>query len=233
MSFQGNSETAAQSPSVKIRPGWPEIAVGLLTYLVLVGFIALWLVQVSDERAGLRGIVGMAANGAAGVLALFAAYAIRIRDLRAFGWRPASVPWLLVGVVLGVVAFGLSLLIEMVYFQFITEPNTQGDFQAAAKAGTWSFVVLLVAGAIFTPFGEEIVFRGIIANALNRYGAWAGVVGSAAIFGVVHGPSVILVNAFMVGILTGLLFRKTNSVWPALIVHVVYNGIWLMQYSTS
>ncbi len=216
----------------KTRPGWPEIVVGLLTYVILISLLALWIVQTPDEQAELRGIVGMALNGIAGALAFLAAYVIRIRDLNAFGFRATSGKWLLIGAALGIVAFGLSILIEGTYFLFITEPNTQGDFQAAATAGTLSLVMLLVAGAFFTPFGEEIIFRGIVANALNRYGMWAGVVGSAAIFAIVHGPSVILLNAFMVGILTGVLFRKTCSIWPAIILHGVCNGIWLIQYST-
>jgi len=166
-------------------------------------------------------------------VSLLAAYAIRIRDFRAFGFRATGVEWLLAGAALGIVAFGLSLLIEWCYFLFITEPNTQGDFQAAAKAGTFSLVILLATGAFFTPFGEEVVFRGVVANALNRYGPLAGVLGSAAIFGAVHGPSVILLNAFMVGLLTGFLFRRTDSLWPAMVLHVVYNGIWLLEYSTA
>ncbi|MNL81925.1 CAAX amino terminal protease self- immunity [compost metagenome] len=57
-------------------------------------------------------------------------------------------------------------------------------------------------------------------------------VGSAAIFGVVHGFNVILFDAFMVGILTGILFRKTGSIWPGVVVHIVYNGLNLLYYST-
>ena len=227
-----NGRTACSTTAREIRPGWPEIVIALLTYLILIGLLAFWILQTPDEQAALRGIVGLAANGVAGVVAFLAAFVIRIRDLRTFGFRVTSRKWLLAGAALGVVAFGLSILIEGTYFLFITEPNTQGDFQAAAKAGTWSLVALLVAGALVTPFGEEIVFRGIVATALNRYGMWAGVVGSAAIFGIVHGPSVILLDAFMVGILAGALFRKTYSIWPTIVLHVVYNGIWLVQYST-
>lgn len=216
-----------------LSPGWPEIAIGLVTYLLLIVLIGLWLLQIPDEQAAWRGIVGMGANGVAGTLALLAAYLLRIRDLRAFGFRTVERRWLLIGVLLGIVAVGLSFAIEHVYFRFITEPNTQGDFQAAAKAGPLSLFVLVFTGALLTPLGEEVLFRGVIANALNKYGAWAGVVGSAAIFGVVHGPSVILLNAFMAGILTGIVFRKTHSVWPGLVIHCVYNGIWLLIYSVQ
>lgn len=140
-------------------------------------------------------------------------------------------PWLLLGAGLGLIAFTLSHLIEHVYFSFITEINNQADFPAAAKAGLDSLSLLTFSGAILTPFGEEVVFRGVIANGLNRYVAWAGILGSALVFATVHGPSVIFFNALMAGILTGTLFRKTNSVWPGFVTHVIYNGIWLIAYS--
>lgn len=214
-----------------MRPGWLEVVVALVSYLVLGGLIVAWIVQTPDDQAATRGIVGMMANGVAGMIAFLAAYAIRIRDLSAFGFRRTSGRWILASAALGFVAFGLSVVTETIYFHFITEPNTQGDFQAAAKAGYVSLVVLLFAGAIGTPLGEELVFRGVVANALNRYGAAAGTIGSAAIFAIAHGPSVKFFNAFMIGILAGVLFRATNSIWSTLTLHVIYNGIWLIQYS--
>ncbi len=198
--------------------------------MVLILLLGVWLVGMPEAQAATRGIAGMAANGVAGTVALLVAYALQLRDFRAFGFRATSARWPWVGAALGVVAVGLSFVIGHVYFSFITEPNTQGDFQAAAKAGALSLLVLVVSGAILTPLGEEFVFRGVFANGLNRYGWWPGVVGSAIIFGAVHGPSVIFFNAVTAGMLTGILMRKTGSVWPGAVVHVVYNGIWLIKY---
>lgn len=216
----------------KARPGWPEILTALGFYLIGIVMLALWMTQIPDEQAILRINIGGVVNGLVGLAALFAAYALRVRNLRAFGFRATERKWLLVGAALGVLAFGGCFVIEGVYFHFITEPNNQADFQTAAKGGALSLFVLIITGAILTPLGEEFVFRGVIANALNRYGAWAGVVGSAAIFGVVHGFNVILFDAFMAGILTGILFRKTGSIWPGVVVHIVYNGLNLLYYST-
>lgn len=214
------------------QPGWPEIAVALVVYLIFVAALGLWMTNTGDDLAAFRGIVGMAANGAIGVIALLAAVGLRIRNFHTFGFRATERKWLAIAAVIGIFAFGLSFVVEGVYFHFITEVNTQADFQAAAKGGLVSLLVLLVAGALLTPFGEEVVFRGVIATALNRHGAWAGVLGSAVIFAAAHGPSVIFFDALMVGILIGILYRKTGSLWPALIIHVVYNGLHLLYYST-
>lgn len=213
------------------RPGLLEVAAGLVTYMALLLGLVIWMTMIPADQAGLRGIVGMAANGVAGVAALLVAFAIRIRDWRSFGFRPAPWRWGLVAAGLGVFAFGLSFAIEHVYFAFIDEPNTQADFQAAAKQGGSALAMLVFTGALLTPLGEELVFRGVIANALNRYGAGAGIVVSAAIFGLAHGLSVITILAFMIGLMTGALFRRTGSLWPCLVVHVVYNGLHLLGYA--
>lgn len=212
---------------------WSEIAVALISYLLLLVLIGLLLFQIPSEQPVLRGIVGMATNGVAGIFALLAAFVLRIGDLRAFGFRTVGRRWLLAGAGLGIVAIGLSVLIEHAYSLFIAGVNTQADFQAAARSGPLSLAAIIFTGAVLTPVGEEVVFRGVVANALNRYGMLPGVVGSAAIFAAAHGPSVIPLDAFMVGILTGTLFRRTNSVWPSLVLHIIYNGIWLLIYSMA
>lgn len=227
---------AMSSPSLTemphTRPGWPEILTALSLYMIGVVILGVWMLQIPDEQAILRINIGGAANGLIGFLALFAAYALRIRNLRAFGFRMTERKWLLMAVVIGIAAFGGCFVIEGIYYHFVTEINTQADFQTAAQGGPLSMFILLITGAILTPLSEEFVFRGVIANALNRYGPWAGIVGSAAIFGVVHGFTVILLDAFMVGVLVAYLFRKTGSIWPGVVVHIVYNGLNLLYYST-
>jgi hypothetical protein len=220
---------SAKSPK---QPGWPEIALAVGIYVVGVSILGIWMLQMPDEQAMLRINVGGIVNGAVGLTALLAAYLLRVRDWRAFGFRSTTPKWLLIAAGLGLFAFGLIFGVEAVYFHFITEPNTQADFEVAAQGGILSLIVLLLTSAVLGPIGEELVFRGVVASALNRYGPWAGVVGSAAIFGIIHGPSVILVDAFVVGLLLGVVFRWSGSIWPAIVLHIVYNGLNLIYYST-
>lgn len=96
--------------------------------------------------------------------------------------------------------FGLIFTIEAVYFRFITEVNTQESFQEAAKGGLGSILLLLFTSAVLGPIGEELVFRGVVQSALEKYGSLAALVGSSLIFAAVHGPSVIFVDAFVMGL---------------------------------
>lgn len=124
----------------------------------------------------------------------------------------------------GLIGYGLNLIIQFTYQAWFGSSDPQSILHAAARGGPLPFLLSFLGGAIFTPFGEEILFRGVVANALNRYGAFAGVVLSSIIFGLAHGVSVILPVAIMVGLLSAMLFRATGSVWPSVVLHCVYNG---------
>ena len=76
---------------------------------------------------------------------------------------------------------------------------------------------------VLTPIGEEFLFRGVVTTALLRYGPFIGVVGSTVIFALLHGINMILPAALVAGLVTGEVFRRSGSIWPAVIVHVVFN----------
>lgn len=206
------------------RPGWPEIMIGLVAYAVLLFAFALLMGLLPHGDPVLLGIVGSTAGGVVGVGAFAAAFGLRIRALRPFGFRPVSTRWLMIAAGLGIVGYGLNLIIQFTYLTWFGSNDPQGILHAAARGGALPFLLSFLGGALFTPFGEEILFRGVIANALNRYGAFAGIVLSSIIFGLAHGVSVILPVAIMVGILSAILFWATRSVWPSVVLHCVYNG---------
>lgn len=227
----GNPRAKAQKQIILEKPGFLELGVGLALYLTCILVIAVFLWLIPADQTASRGIFGMGANGAAGVFSFFVAARFRSLKLDALGFRAVACYWLKVGILLGFIAVPLSMGIEYVYLSFVQEADTQADFRGSATAGVTSLLMLCVTGAVLTPFGEEVLFRGVIANALNRYGAWAGIGGSALIFAAVHGPSVIFFDALMAGGLTAWLFWKTNSVWPGLALHGIYNLCWLLLYS--
>ncbi|ASV86534.1 CAAX protease self-immunity family protein [Ochrobactrum quorumnocens] len=206
------------------RPGWPEILIGLVAYAVLLVSFGLLMGLLPSNDPVVLGVVGSTAGGFVGVGAFTAAYSLRIRNLRSFGFRPVSPRWLLIATGVGIIGYGINLIIQFAYLAWFGSSDPQGILHAAARGGPLPFLLSFLGGAIFTPFGEEILFRGVVANAVNRYGAFAGIVLSAIIFGLAHGVGVILPVAIMVGILSAILFRATGSVWPCVILHCVYNG---------
>ena len=88
-------------------------------------------------------------------------------------------------------------------------------------------VVILIAAVIVAPLGEELLFRGAIFGALARAGGVGlPIIGSAALFGLVHLSPGHAAAAFVSGLCLGWLRAVTGSVWPGVVAHALNNLLW-------
>lgn len=207
------------------RIGWPEVGVAALAAAVFygIGIAGIW--STPEQPVWLPGIVQYAVSGLAPLGAFAAVWWLRVRDVRPFGLRRVAPKWQLISVAAGIGVIVTNILVTIVVLTLTGPPsNLQADYQASAAAGGLALVAVLLLGAVLTPIGEEFLFRGVLANALARYGPWVAVLGSSAIFAVSHGINYILPVAFVVGVVAALLLRKTGSVWPGVILHAVNNA---------
>ena len=86
--------------------------------------------------------------------------------------------------------------------------------------------------ALMPALCEETLFRGVVLPSLSRFGAAAGLLGSAALFALIHidpvGNSVAFYRlpfAFTVGLGMGALRLTTGSLLPSMLAHAVLNTI--------
>ncbi|MEO8316387.1 MAG: type II CAAX endopeptidase family protein, partial [Pseudomonadota bacterium] len=204
-------------------PGWAEVAIGVLVF-VIVGFLggAMW--AQSDLDPILVGLILTAWTGIAGLVAFAAAALLRIRKWSAFGIRAVSVRWLLIGAGMGLLAFAAKGIAVIAFTALTGQADSpQTIFALGASGGLGMALLATVFLGILTPIGEEFLFRGVLANALLRYGPIPGVLGSAVIFALLHGINIVFPAALVAGIVAGEIFRRSGSVWPAVMVHVVFN----------
>ncbi len=170
------------------------------------------------------GLVFTGLTGVAGLAGFYAAFFLRIRSLTAFGVRPTSIRWLIIAVGVGLIAFVSKSAAILLYIQMTGDSTSPQDIYATgASGGLWTAILATCFLSFLTPLGEEFVFRGVVASALLRYGAFVGVVGSALIFAIFHGVNVVFPAALVVGLVAGEIFRRSGSVWPAFVVHAVVN----------
>lgn len=206
--------------------GWIEVGIALLAALVAygVGIGVIWAMP--DASSPAAGIVQYLVSGLAPLAAVGTVALLRTRSLRPLGWQAVRPRWIPISIGLGLLAIVLNVALALVIVLTLLDSPTdmQAGYGAAASAGVPFLILTLLAGAVLTPLGEEALFRGVLANALGRYGAWVAVLGSAAIFAVAHGINLIMPVAFVVGIITALLFRRTGSIWPGVIVHGTDNA---------
>ncbi|MEU5853397.1 CPBP family intramembrane glutamic endopeptidase [Saccharopolyspora shandongensis] len=207
------------------RPGWPEIVAGLAAYAVFEMAVIVYL-QHAVLSAAMAGFVGFVLSAVMGLGAFAVAALLRIRRLAPFGVRRTSGRSLLAAVGFGVLAWVLAAIASLLYQAVAGDhQNVQVGYQAAAAGGVVWYLATAVSGFVATPIGEELIFRGVLANALGRYGAWISVLASATVFALVHGLNPVLPVAFVIGVVSALLLRRTGSVWPGIVVHGVNNAL--------
>jgi membrane protease YdiL (CAAX protease family) len=95
------------------------------------------------------------------------------------------------------------------------------------------FVANFVVVAGVAPFVEELTYRGLgFAAVRDAHGAIAAVVLTALAFGLAHGLVVALPVLAIFGAILAWLRLRTNSVYPTMLLHALFNGIALIAAVT-
>jgi len=87
----------------------------------------------------------------------------------------------------------------------------------------FSMVIIGLLPAIF----EEVCLRGGLQNILTRWfkGPWAAIIITSIIFSAVHVSYYGFLVRFALGIVLGLIFYYSGSLWLSILFHFLYNGL--------
>ncbi|MEZ4220281.1 MAG: CPBP family intramembrane glutamic endopeptidase [Polyangiaceae bacterium] len=149
-------------------------------------------------------------------------------------WRTGSVwthpePWLALSgpsshsysLALGLALGALVVMLTRVFVtRFAWAQRLHAELRPLARGLSTSGIVAL---ALLSALGEELVFRGLLAP-------WLGLVPQAILFGLVHqirGPSrwVWVVWASLIGLLLGAVFQLSGSLLGPIAAHALINGL--------
>ena len=94
--------------------------------------------------------------------------------------------------------------------------------------GTGAVVAAVLAVSVLcvaAPIAEELFFRGLVHGALRRFGVPLATVLSATFFAGVHFVPAAIPVLFVVGVVLALLYERTGSLIPGIIVHACINSL--------
>lgn len=173
------------------------------------------------------GLAGLEAFALIGGIYLFG---VRRRGLSwdAVGLRPVSTSWILIATVATLVAIPIVGLVTILAYFALGQPleNPQLDFLLPEGLSAFDALAMLFLAGFAAPFGEELLFRGILYSMFReRWGIWIGVLVSSLLFGLIHGNLAVGLTGFLLGILTAIVFEYSNSLWTAVLVHTLNNSI--------
>ena len=120
-----------------------------------------------------------------------------------------------------------SELVAGVSFGWHQSPNktaTAGPTFSFACPDTQELLLGVLVMVALVPIIEELIFRGFILSWLSRHGPTVAIVVSAFLFMLVHRPSS-WVFVFLAGMVFGIQYWKTGSLWAPLITHATVNGL--------
>jgi membrane protease YdiL (CAAX protease family) len=108
------------------------------------------------------------------------------------------------------------------------EAGAEREILRATAGGTalWRAALFVMVG-VYSPIVQEIVFRGLLLQGLlQRMRAWVAIGVSSAVFALVHGAdgSGAVINAFLVGIVLGVLYLRFRSLAAPVTAHVATNS---------
>ena len=85
---------------------------------------------------------------------------------------------------------------------------------------------LLAGGVIVAPVAEEVFFRGFVfAGLRQRYDWKKAAFISSALFAVIHVAPTTMIPIFILGYIFAYLYHRSNSIWPAILMHVSTNAL--------
>lgn len=89
--------------------------------------------------------------------------------------------------------------------------------------GALGIALNYVWAVLVAPIFEELLFRGGLISTLKPFGNWFAVLVSAVLFGFAHGNIAQMLYATALGIVLGMVFIKSGSVIPCMLMHFIIN----------
>ena len=89
------------------------------------------------------------------------------------------------------------------------------------------YIISLIVIGLLPGIFEEVCFRGGLQNILVRWfkNPWVAIFVTAVLFSAIHISYYGFLVRFALGIILGLVFYLTKSIWLAIIFHFLYNGL--------
>lgn len=204
--------------------------------IYFVVFLAIQVVAGAIAQAILMLTTGASASETAtGIILITTVYSVITAVV--FLWAKWSVlsphwirkrPWV---ILIWCVVAALGAIIPSVWIQeHMPElPNFAEDTFDLILKDRWGYVAI----GLLAPLVEEIVFRGAILRALLQWCSkpWVGIAISALLFAVAHMNPAQLPHAFLIGLLLGWMYYRTDSIIPGIVYHWINNSVAYVMYN--
>ncbi|MGF1600125.1 MAG: lysostaphin resistance A-like protein [Acidimicrobiales bacterium] len=243
---------ASTSPPTghRVRPWWGlgDVLLGLVVMVVASGLGLIVALPFTDLQA---------VQGGDPLPASATAIALLVQQAAQFGWAVGVSRWKglgprldwrldirpvdpVVGVGTAIMALGLAGAVAAIVAALVDLDDAAEASNVAvlsdAEGSAW-LPVVVAAVVLGAPLAEEFFFRGLVLRAIEkRAGPVVAVIGSTAVFTLPHyvgagldGTLVLFAAIGTVGLVLGTVTVVVGRLWPAIIAHMLFNGLGAAQ----
>ena len=127
------------------------------------------------------------------------------------------IPVILIGCL---ASHGLSILVSLINIDGII-----GNYEStSADLFAGGIIIIIIRVVILSAITEELVFRGLVFNRLNKYiGFWPSALIASALFGIYHLNLAQGVYAFLFGIVLCLVYDRFRNILAPIVLHASAN----------
>ncbi len=122
----------------------------------------------------------------------------------------------------------LTTIVTVISTQLLTfvdyaEKQETGFAQIASQP---EYLIAFISLVIVAPIAEEILFRGYLFGKLRKYvSLWVAILITSLLFAIVHFQWNVGIDVFVLSIVLCLLRVYSGSLWPAILLHMLKNGV--------
>ncbi len=134
----------------------------------------------------------------------------------------------------GAAGWSIAVIVAVFIVEAVLEPFLNAGEEQGLTPDAWdpdragAYAANAVVIAVIAPIVEELMFRGAGYSLLARFGQVVAIVAVGILFGLVHGLIAGLVVLSVFGIGLAWLRAKTDSVYPCIAVHALFNAVALI-----
>ncbi len=153
-------------------------------------------------------------------------YKLKLADfgLRRFNvWR-ALLTILTLFVLFVAVLFVVYLLVSVLLPQINLNETQKSGFELGRRGA--GLIGSFIVSVLIAPFIEEVYFRGFLLPPFSaKWGNFAGVILSSALFGAMHMQVNVGIYTFILGVILSIMYIRFRSIGPGIILHTLNNSI--------
>lgn len=227
-----------EAPRAQRFPTWADMLAVIGIYLLAAVATSIVVAIIAAVSGGVENLAQTMSNGPMSALSYALSMGLTVIGVLVYkklrrgegklfrlslrGFNPMLILWGFVLILItGIVIEPLLELFPDSFLKMIDQMGANGG---------WSVLMLV----ILAPVMEEVLFRGILLEAVrSKYSSGRAIVVSALMFGVIHFIPQQVVNAFVIGLILGFIYVRTDSLWPVIIIHALNNAMAyvVMQWS--